>query len=778
MMAPRVAVIGLALSWAFASGVAAQDLNAATRELVDIESRAADLRAVTPKSVSQRSPTYVEERLTDGELFYRLKDYVRASIFLTDIVDNFPGHIAYPDALYLLGESLFHAGDYLGARSSFRGLLEHSDEPRYRSRLPGALARLIEIAIRIRNFDGIDHYLERLSRLPASDVTAATLYLRAKYLYSQAVPGDSLSDPDAPLPQPDPQKLEAALTAFDAVPDANPFALQARYYSGVIQTLRGQYNPAIEAFKRATALKPKDEAQSAVYELAVLALGRLYYETSQTGPAIEAYQRIPRTSPNFETALYEIAWAYIRMGDSINAERSLEVLSVAAPDSQYLPDALVLRGNLLLRDGRFDAASAVFAQVTKEFQPVRDQLDQLLAEKGDARAYFRDLVKQNLTNFDEQAFLPPLALRWSRIEGDTKRAIQAVGDLSQARQLTGETEDLAKRLSGALTVSNPVNLFADLRSQRERTIGLRNRIGKLRQRLIAADEAQAKQINSSQLDALRKQRRGLERAIAGLPIKDSDFTQRHASDDGRIIGLNKELSSLEVQLLGMDARIVAIDRYMSDTIKSEEQRVGVEAYRAELVSQRRAIADYRDQMAQLHRDIESARLHVGVGDSASERDAKLRSDHAELVAQERQLIASLGGQIGQTDGLFRRADAVEAGLNAQDALVDQVVEERTRAIQKVLTEEGGKLEGYRATLVELDATTEDVVGTLALGHYQKVQRRFYDLVLKADVGVVDVGWAVREEHRNRIENLTRERARALQSLDDEFREIMDERSKP
>jgi hypothetical protein len=143
------------------------------------------------------------------------------------------------------------------------------------------------------------------------------------------------------------------------------------------------------------------------------------------------------------------------------------------------------------------------------------------------------------------------------------------------------------------------------------------------------------------------------------------------------------------------------------------------------------------------------------------------------------MIASLGGRpSAQTDALFQRADAVESGLNAQDELVDQVVQARTADIQKVLTEEGGKLEGYRANLVELDGQTEDVVGTIAHAHYQKVQRRFYDLVMKADVGVVDVGWAVREEHRTRIEDLTRERARALQSLDDEFREIMDERSKP
>ena len=63
--------------------------------------------------------------------------------------------------------------------------------PERRSRLQGALARLIEIAIRIRNFDGIDQYFVRLERLPPSSVEAATAYFKAKYLYSVAVPADA-----------------------------------------------------------------------------------------------------------------------------------------------------------------------------------------------------------------------------------------------------------------------------------------------------------------------------------------------------------------------------------------------------------------------------------------------------------------------------------------------------------------------------------------------------------------------------------------------------------
>ena len=755
----------------------AQALTTASRELTDIEARTRQLRAPALRGSDMRSPTYVEERLTDGELFFRLKDYVRASIILIDIVDNYPKHAAYPDALFLLGESLFHASDYLGARTRYRAIIEHADESRFRPKVQASLGRLIEIAIKTRNFDGVDGYFARLARLPPSEIEGATAYFKAKYLYSLALPSDVPQGSDAPLPQGDPAKLEQARAAFDAVTQSSPYALQARYFSGVIYTLRGQYNLAIDMFKRVAKAKPKTDAQNDMVELAQLALGRLYYETDQVERSIEAYQSISRNSKRFETALYEIAWTYIRQGDSTRAERALEVLSVAAPESQYIPDAKILRGNLLLRDGRYANAAGVFDEVTKEFQPVRDQLDKLLAQQPDQRQYFRNLVRGALDNFDEEAFLPPLALRWARIEGDMRRAVDAVGDLSQARRMSRETNDIVARLSAALQAPNRVNLFPDLREQRSQSIALRNRVEKVRQQAIAYEEQETKQYNSAELAAVRAKRRDLDRALAALPVKDSDFHRRNDDTDGRYLALDKELSGLEVQLLGIDARIVATDRFISDSMGSSNMSSGVDAYRAELTAQRQALGDYRQQLDKLHRDLEVSRLQVGVGDNTYSRDDKLRTEHAQLVTRERQLLAALGGRSAQADAIFQRADVVEAALDERDRQVDRVVDERTRDMQRVLTEEGGKLEGYRNGLAALDTESEDVVGGISFANYKQVQQRFYELVLKADVGIVDVGWAEREEHRTRIEMLTRERARSLQALDDEFREIMDDRGK-
>jgi len=77
-------------------------------------------------------------------------------------------------------------------------------------------------------------------------------------------------------------------------------------------------------------------------------------------------------------------------------------------------------------------------------------------------------------------------------------------------------------------------------------------------------------------------------------------------------------------------------------------------------------------------------------------------------------------------------------------------------------------------LRSLEGETEDVVGAIAYLNFHRVRDRFYELVLRADLGKIDISWARREDHRLRIDALTRERARELQALDDEFRDVMDE----
>ena len=761
----RLVALGLAFAMP-AGGASAQSLDDITREVIDIEGDASRLLEQPLRRSQRRSPTYVEERLTDGELFYRLQDYIRASIIFTDIVENFPQHRAYPDALYYLGDSLYRAGDYLGARTRFRELIAHAGDTRYRDHLQRALGRLIEIAIHTRDFDGVEDYFAALSRIPPSEIEATTNYYRAKYLYNRAVPTDEVLRGEESA-QVDLATLEQARQAFEAVQAGSPYYPQARYFIGVIHTLREQYPQAIEAFRRVLRSPAESEEQRQVLELTQLALGRLYYETDQLDQAVEAYQAVPRTSANFHVALYEIAWVYIRMGDGIRAERALEVLSVAAPDSRFIPDGKILRANLLLRNGRLDDANQLFREVAREFGPVRRQLDQMLEEHDDPRAYFRSLVRDNMESFDATSFLPPLAQRWASLEGDMDRALSVLADLSQARQLVRETSQLVERLEAALSQPNRVAVFQDLRLQVERATALRNRAARARRDLLRRFEDEG---GGSGLADARRQRRAIERFLDGMPVDEDEFDSFDDEVLGRDRRLGRELVRLEVELQGMEARIVAMDRYLTDTSEDRDAS-GVAAIRRELAGHREAVQEYREQIRQLEIALEASRLQVGPGDARYQRHERLRREHARLAALEREQM-----QNPRMRDLFARVDRVESQLDEREQEILRLVDERTTEIRRQLREEAQNIVGYRQALTGLESETEEVVGGVTYENFLQVQQRFYDLVLRADVGRIDVAWSRREEHRTRVEMLTRQRAREMRNLDDEFREIMDETS--
>ena len=142
-----------------------------------------------------------------------------------------------------------------------------------------------------------------------------------------------------------------------------------------------------------------------------------------------------------------------------------------------------------------------------------------------------------------------------------------------------------------------------------------------------------------------------------------------------------------------------------------------------------------------------------------------------IVNRERQLAGSGGAAY---DAGYRLIAAVERQLDQRDAEVAQVVRRRVVEMLAVVDEETVNLARYRVVLRSLEGETVDVVGAITYLNFNRIHGRFYDLVLRADLGKIDVSWARREDHRLRIDRLTRERARELQALDDEFRDVMDE----
>jgi len=722
------------------------------RAVDELNETATGLSGTFLRETDSRSPQYVETRLTDAELFYRLRDYTRASIMFLDLVENYPDHPAFPDALFHLADSLFLAGDYFGARSHFRQILDRSNEGRFRPYVQRSLGRLIEIAIHTRDFAGVDDYFARLNQLPPGEIEASTNYVRAKYLYFR---GD----------------LDAARQAFEAVREGSPYYLQARYFQGVILVQQQLYPQAIEAFQRTLRIQADSPDAGAVLDLTRLALGRLFYETDRMDESITAYQDVSRNSRFFDAALYEAAWVFLRQGDATRAERALEVLTVSNPDSRYIPDAKILRGNLLLRNGQFDNAMNAFQDLVRQFQPVRSELDALIQEHSDPRQYFEELVRSNLEVFDASSFLPDLAVQWVRQEEDIERAIGMLSDLNTCRRYIEESERLIGRLEAALVPSNRVNAFPHLRRGREAALAIENRLVQLRGRLVRMEEGEGR--SNPELQQIRRRRHEIERTIGKLPTSDDDFTVREEQMLRRFREQAQELARHELRVQNLEAQIVALEKLVGDAEAAGQPLGNALEIRTELGLQKTAMAEYRRQIEELREGIEDGRVQVGVGDVRYQRDERTRDEYRELVRREQGIVGSMGGSGARVASVLRKIDAADALLASFVQRLDVVVERKSLDVLRELATERERVAGYRQRLTELETEGADVIGHVTFENFRNVRQRFYDLVLRADVGIIDVAWARREEHRIRIESLTEERQRELQTLDDELNEVMD-----
>jgi tetratricopeptide (TPR) repeat protein len=718
----------------------------------EIEGLSQQAETLSPRYLQKahyKSAEYAAERLIDGENFYRVKDYQRAAIIFMDIIENYPDHSAYTDALFLYADSLFLSRNYLGARDWFRRVLDESEKPGMQQFIGKAMERLIETAIHLKQFEGVEQYFDKLGGVSLAE----SQYVKAKYLYFK---GD----------------LEEAGRFFSSVAGNRLLELKARYMRAVILTRQEKFKEAIEVFLAGQKFEPKTNEEREIVDLMNLGAGRLYYEQGLVEHASECYQRILKNSPYFDAALYEAASVLISAGDTIRAEQTLEVLTVAMPDSRYIPRAKMLRGNLLLRAGRYDEAEKVFNELVDEFTPVMDQLDEAILAQSDTREFFLDLVEQSLESLDKTSVLPPLVVKWVSEEQDVQRALELAGDLGTTKAHVKDTERLLSLLEAVIDGPSRVNAVPMLREAMRKAQQIGNRLGQLRGELSRIAENRIPG-TSAELASLRKERRGIESKLAKLPTSESQFAKREAESQRIYERMRKELSRNAVRLDQLSAMAVAIDRFISDPRYSQGvSEENLEAARQDLVRHRQATDAMREEIAVLRNEVDSGRYQVGIGDLSDRSDTELKARMKKLAQEERRLLGPKVGEIG------KRLEQVHISIDRTDEIVQRFERDieakamlQVEGVQKQVRQERDRLAGYRSELTELSVEAEEVVGGVAYENFSSVRKRFHDLILKADVGIIDVAWLKKEEHTSRINELTKGRLNDIKALDDEFQEV-------
>lgn len=729
----------------------------------------------------QRKSRSAEQRIADAVLLLGVKDYDRAIDVLNQVVEKYQQHpTVFADGLNLLGEAYFEAGQYLAARRIFDRMLDSSDSRMapYRER---AAIRLVDIALRLKELDRLDELFNRLGSIQGAQSGLA--YAKAKGLIAQ-------------------NRLGAAASQLSAVGADSEFAHQAKYLEGVIATKEamppppgpdekvesvpvGTYAKAVSAFRAVTQMAPDTEEHRHVIDLAWLAIGRLLYESSQYTESVEAYNRIDRSSPEFGTMLYELAWVYVRLGDVVRAQRALEVLSVAAPNSENVADASLLRGDLMLRAGQFEKSRKVYESVRGTYEGMAARLDDFLGQSEDPGVYFDTLSQDQLELFEAGRALPELVLKWAREGEDGERAFAIIDDMGICRRLIKESNDMIERLNAVLSSPNKIRALPGLRLGAERALGIINSLAMARlaigQGLEEVDDSV-----SGQLGQVRAQRKALEDRLRLVPVSAADFEGREGQAKRQWNKTSQALHRLELEVDTLQATINGLERMLKDgpqvgVVRSPQQ---IQQFEASLAEQRRLLKYYRDQIDQLRRGVEAGKVQVGFGDKRFVEDAEVRRQYTQLLAQEVALSAQgqgggdLASYARRVQPMLQRAAQIDGQVEASLAEIETEVASKASDLRAIVQRETANVVDYSLQLEDLDQEARVLVGEVARRNFQRVRKRLGEIVLRADVGITEEAWELREEQYTRVRRLKIERARGEQRLREELEEVLDDSADP
>lgn len=736
--------------------------------------------AIQKAKGEQRTP---EQRIADAVLLMGSKDYARAATVLNEVVEKYPDHpTAYPDALSLLGETYFRSKQYLSARRTFKEVVRRGAEPRFASYQAKALGRLVDVAMRIKDYDALDEIFAAMNRATAPSTASALAYAKGKGLLVKK----DYAGAKASLAGVDPKSeyLHQAqyLLGLIAVKEATPPAEPLKEGDASPQVPKARYASAIALFQRVTQLPPDTVEHRQVIDLSWMAIGRLLYEADQWGQAVQAYNHIDRASPEFGTMLYELAWVYVRLGDVDRAQRALEVLAIADPNSQNIADGSLLRADLMLRAGQFDKSLKVYEGVRNTYDPMREKVDAFLGSTSDPAVYYDKLSQEQLDALDSTSLLPPLAVQLAREAEDGPAAFAVIDDVTQCRDLIKQSNEIIERLNAVLSSPNRVRAFPELKAGEEKALALLNRIALARLSLGQGMDDIDDGALSGEIGSARARRRSLEKRLALVPVNDADFQERDSQAQQQWNSVSQALQRLTLQVDTLQATINGLRRMLREGPQSGVVRdpSNVARFEAELAQNEHDLALYRSQMDALRKMVNAGRVQVGFGDQRFVEDEQVRRAYAEALGREVELAAggAAGGKLqayGQRLApLLRTAAEVDAKIQASLSELDAQVASKTRELQDIVAKETTAMVGYQVRLERLDGEARTVVGEVAMRNFGLVRDRMKNIVLRADVGITEEAWEVREEQMTRVRNLRVERAREERLLNEELKEVLDD----
>ncbi|MEO6951658.1 MAG: tetratricopeptide repeat protein [Polyangia bacterium] len=771
--------VALLAGSSFVTPAFADRVDDASAKVFELEGRLTALEG-SLRPPEEEKGQLAERRLIDAEVAYELKNYDASSIILYDLIEKYPTSSVYGEALYYLADSLYLKRDYFSSRRYFEKLVEAGPT---NAKYQQALERLVELSLHTGDYAPVDGYLAKLAQLPQSQQLVTVPYVAGKYYYFR-------------------RQFEQAITTLRTIPVGSKYYMHGMYFIGAANVALGKahlpdamaaFEAIIAAVPPEPAAQPKpgepvpatlDAAQVLIVELAHLGRARILLDQGKLPEAINEYAKV-RNGPNFNDALYESAWVSIKGKDYVKATRQLDLLLLDNPDSTLAPEVRLLSGNLYIRQTRWGDAAASFTKTREDYEPLSKEITAALNQEGDAVAYFRGQIAKNLTHFDLAKIVPADAVRWMKDDGDTNRLRGLLSDESELGQQLTDTDDTIRRLERAVNGAGKVNVFPELARARMKGVEIDNSLIEQKKILGARERQLMDPVAGDQMPelvAIEAERNMLEERLHQLPTKDDTIVERQKKARAAFNEIDKHAVEVQVALLGVRAQLVATGKFYRDSV---QHTLTPDQQREALAELDRRMAELDEEQAGIdavRKDLEDAGQSIGADDSDMRAGEAVKQQYAELLRRQNALLVKVSSRMSGADrakaeqiqAVLARADGIEQKLRVYNGKIDVLADEKLVPIRGTIDEEKGRVAGYRALLTGYDGESAEVGGGVLAQSLRSVSTRFYNIVVRSDVGIIDVAWALKDSATKETNRLVSERKRELKLLDDDFKEVLKE----
>ena len=639
----------------------------------------------------------------------------------------------------------------------------------------------MEISANSGRLEDIDRYYGLYQRALTSQVSVPMLVPgQVNYLYGKSL---FLARNDA-----------AAKKVFLLVSPSDPYFLRTQYLLGAVAVRAGDDQEALRIFEEIVRQTPQASEDDEVQQMAHLARGRLYYELDQLVKSVDAYQEIPYDSPFLTTMLYEVTWTHVRRGqlaargepnDNLTEEerrenaraeyeRALSQLSdlrALNPMSELTGEIDILAGNLRLQQGEFDEAYAMFNGVRTEYGAAEANLAALMANRSSREKLLQDVLLASQGELTSESLLPPLAAQRASGNEDVAKAVQVFRSLSTADDDIDDAQEKLLSLEELLSLSNVSRseMFRPLQPYIERSTALANAVFTLQAQTLAYERSLVNlNDSSSELATLAAFRSELERKIALLPRTSGEIASRKQDTLKRWQQIDHALHQVELAVHTRRAELNAIDFMFSRGEKERESRANLDLRRNQLRDARRDIKKLEDRAADLRRGIEQLRAEIEVLGGKNSADEVLRNRYAQLYEEERKILYSLRGTdaapFAGVDALHALLGSLHARNGAFRSQLDQSVQQRLAGAFLLLRAVRGELGASASLVATVDRDIQTVRDRATETALQRVREDLSQVILRADVGVVDTAFARKQAETEELGRLRRSKASELTDI--------------